>query len=93
MAHKKAGGSTALGRDSQGQRLGVKVYGGSKINAGMVILRQRGAAYRAGANVKIGRDDTLYAATDGVVRFQKKQLRSFHGKAIKRSVVNVDLKK
>ena len=93
MAHKKAGGSTALGRDSQGQRLGVKVYGGSKINAGMVIVRQRGAGYRAGANTKVGKDDTIYAAADGVVKFQRKQLRSFHGKAIIRNVVNVELSK
>jgi len=89
MAHKKAGGSTALGRDSQGQRLGVKIYGGSKVQAGEVIVRQRGSGYRAGDNVKTGKDDTLYAGASGVVKFQQKKLRSFHGKAIVRSIVHV----
>lgn len=90
MAHKKAGGSTALGRDSHGQRLGVKLYGGQRAVAGAVILRQRGARYRAGKNVRAGSDDTLYAATDGVVRFQRRQIRSFFGKPIIRNVVHVE---
>lgn len=89
MAHKKAGGSTSLGRDSQGQRLGVKVYGGSKINAGQVIVRQRGAGFRAGKNVRAGKDDTLYAVADGVVSFELKKLRSFTGKSIIRNIVSV----
>jgi large subunit ribosomal protein L27 len=92
MAHKKAGGSTALGRDSQGQRLGVKIYGGSKVNAGAIIVRQRGSGYRAGTNVKVGKDDTLYAAVTGIVKFQQKKLRSFHGKTIIRSLVHVEAK-
>lgn len=92
MAHKKAGGSTALGRDSHGQRLGVKLYGGQKTNAGAVIIRQRGARFRAGDNVKRGSDDTLYAITPGVVRFQKKQVRLFNGKTVVRNFVHVEQK-
>ncbi len=91
MAHKKAGGSTSLGRDSQGQRLGVKVYGGSKIAAGAVIVRQRGARYRAGSNVRAGKDDTLYAVADGTVRFQQKKLRSFNGSSVIRNIVHVEM--
>jgi large subunit ribosomal protein L27 len=90
MAHKKAGGSTALGRDSHGQRLGVKIYGGQKTHAGAVIIRQRGARFRAGNNVKRGSDDTLYAVVPGVVRFQKKQVRLFNGKSVIRNVVHVE---
>lgn len=89
MAHKKAGGSTALGRDSHGQRLGIKIYGGSKVGSGEIIVRQRGCHYRAGNNVRSGKDDTLYAVADGVVKFQTKKLRSFYGKAILRKIVHV----
>ncbi len=89
MAHKKAGGSTALGRDSHGQRLGVKVFGGGKIGPGEIIVRQRGAYYIAGDNVKKGKDDTLYAMKDGVVAFRKKQLRAFSGKPKIRNIVSV----
>lgn len=89
MAHKKAGGSTALGRDSQGQRLGIKIYGGSKVASGQVIVRQRGSRYRAGTNVRVGKDDTLYASLTGKVKFQTKKLRSFNGKPILRKIVHV----
>ena len=92
MAHKKAGGSTALGRDSHGQRLGVKLSGGAFARAGAVILRQRGARFRPGRNVRAGSDDTLYAAVAGTVRFAKKRLRSFRGDAILRNVVSVEPK-
>ena len=92
MAHKKAGGSTALGRDSHGQRLGVKLYGGQVAPAGAVIIRQRGVRFRAGKNVRQGSDDTLYAATEGVVRFQQKKLRLFSGKTVVRNVVHVEPK-
>ncbi len=90
MAHKKAGGSTALGRDSHGQRLGVKVFGGSFAHAGGVLVRQRGARFRAGINVRVGSDDTLYAIKDGIVRFQRKQLRAFSGKTMRRNIVHVE---
>jgi large subunit ribosomal protein L27 len=69
MAHKKAGGSSRNGRDSQAKRLGVKVYGGEAINAGSIIVRQRGTQFHPGVNVGIGRDHTLFALIDGQVRF------------------------
>ena len=72
MAHKKAGGSTRNGRDSQSKRLGVKVFGGQAINAGGIIVRQRGTKFRAGLNVGIGKDHTLFAKASGVVRFVQK---------------------
>lgn len=71
MAHKKAGGSSRNGRDSQAKRLGVKVFGGESINAGSIIVRQRGTQYHAGENVGIGRDHTLFALADGKVRFRQ----------------------
>ncbi len=72
MAHKKAGGSTRNGRDSEAKRLGVKVYGGQQIQAGGIIIRQRGTRFYPGENVGIGRDHTLFAKADGVVKFVKK---------------------
>ncbi len=69
MAHKKAGGSTRNGRDSQSKRLGVKVYGGQAINAGGIIIRQRGTKFHPGLNVGKGKDDTLFATADGKVKF------------------------
>jgi len=70
MAHKKAGGSSRNGRDSQAKRLGVKVFGGQPITAGAIIVRQRGTQFHAGNNVGTGRDHTLYATVDGSVRFE-----------------------
>jgi len=72
MAHKKAGGSTRNGRDSQSKRLGVKVYGGQAINAGSIIVRQRGTKFHAGNNVGIGKDHTLFATATGKVQFVQK---------------------
>ena len=69
MAHKKAGGSSRNGRDSSGQRLGVKIYGGQAIKAGSIIVRQHGTKIHAGKNVGVGRDWTLFALIDGVVKF------------------------
>jgi large subunit ribosomal protein L27 len=69
MAHKKGQGSSRNGRDSNAQRLGVKVYGGQTIRAGGIIVRQRGTKFHPGRNVGIGRDDTLFALADGVVVF------------------------
>jgi large subunit ribosomal protein L27 len=71
MAHKKGGGSSRNGRDSNSQRLGVKRYGGEKVTAGSIIVRQRGTRFRPGTNVGIGSDDTLFALIDGVVQFQR----------------------
>ena len=76
MAHKKAGGSSRNGRDSQGKRLGVKRYGGQEVRAGTIIVRQRGTRVHPGRNVGIGRDFTLYALTDGVVQFDYSTRRS-----------------
>jgi large subunit ribosomal protein L27 len=67
MAHKKAGGSSRNGRDSQAKRLGVKVYGGERVNAGQILVRQRGTVLHAGANVGTGRDHTLFARVAGRV--------------------------
>jgi len=89
MAHKKAGGSTALGRDSQGQRLGVKVADGQRIRAGGIIVRQRGTAYRPGVSVLRGKDDTLFAAAPGVVKFRRKTFIGFSGRKLLRNVVSV----
>ena len=69
MAHKKAGGSSRNGRDSQSKRLGVKTYGGEQVNAGQILVRQRGTVVHPGANVGIGRDHTLFARTTGKVQF------------------------
>lgn len=90
MAHKKAGGSTALGRDSAGQRLGVKLYDGQLTPAGAVIVRQRGAHYRSGKNVRRGSDDTLYAAVSGIVRFAKRTAKLFTGARVSRTFVSVE---
>ncbi|HET9735210.1 MAG TPA: 50S ribosomal protein L27 [Burkholderiales bacterium] len=72
MAHKKAGGSSRNGRDSQAKRLGVKAYGGEQVNAGQIIVRQRGTQVHPGTNVGMGRDHTLYARTAGKVEFAVK---------------------
>jgi large subunit ribosomal protein L27 len=80
MAHKKAGGSTRNGRDSESKRLGVKLYGGQAVVAGNIIIRQRGTEYRAGENVGMGRDHTLFAKADGHIKFQEK------GKPVRRYV-------
>jgi large subunit ribosomal protein L27 len=74
MAHKKAGGSTRNGRDSNPKYLGVKRYGGESVLAGNIIVRQRGTRFHAGDNVGVGRDHTLYALKDGKVKFQHKGL-------------------
>lgn len=73
MAHKKAGGSVRNGRDSQGQRLGLKKFGGQQVVAGNIIVRQRGTKFYNGLNVGIGRDHTLFALKDGVVSFVSKK--------------------
>ena len=69
MAHKKGGGSTGNGRDSQGQRLGVKTFGGQTVSAGSIIIRQRGTKFHPGKNVGLGRDDSLFATAAGRIVF------------------------
>jgi len=71
MAHKKGGGSSRNGRDSNPKMLGVKIYGGQLVNAGTIIVRQRGTKITPGTNVGVGRDDTLFAMTDGHVKFER----------------------
>ena len=72
MAHKKGGGSSTNGRDSQGQRLGIKRFGGQFVHAGTILVRQRGTRHKPGLNVGRGKDDTLYARITGIVRFEDK---------------------
>ncbi|MGL9769373.1 MAG: 50S ribosomal protein L27 [Sodalis sp. (in: enterobacteria)] len=75
MAHKKAGGSTRNGRDSESKRLGVKRFGGEFVNAGSIIVRQRGTHFHPGSNVGCGRDHTLFALTAGRIQFKAKGLK------------------
>jgi large subunit ribosomal protein L27 len=70
MAHKKGGGSSRNGRDSQSQRLGVKVFGGQFVHSGSILVRQRGTRIKPGRNVDVGKDDTLFATTDGIVVYE-----------------------
>ncbi|HEY5670355.1 MAG TPA: 50S ribosomal protein L27 [Anaerolineales bacterium] len=70
MAHKKGGGSSRNGRDSQSQRLGVKVFGGQYVSSGSILVRQRGTRIKPGRNVDVGRDDTLFATSDGIVVYE-----------------------
>ncbi|RDB42282.1 50S ribosomal protein L27 [Halomonas sp. DQ26W] len=76
MAHKKAAGSTRNGRDSESKRLGVKLFGGQVVTAGNIIVRQRGTKFHAGTGVGLGRDHTLFALSDGVVKFETKGPKS-----------------
>ena len=82
MAHKKAGGSTRNGRDSESKRLGVKCFGGENVSAGNIIIRQRGTHFHPGENVRCGKDHTLFATSEGTVRFERKGIK-------KRRVVSV----
>lgn len=89
MAHTKAKGTSKLGRDSRSKRLGVKIFGDEKVLPGQIIIRQRGAKFFAGSNVKIASDDTIYAKSGGKVSFEKKKIRHFSGKYIDKTVVSV----
>lgn len=90
MAHKKAGGSTSNGRDSTAKRRGVKRFGGQIVNAGEIIVRQKGLAFRAGNNVHLGKDWTLHADCDGKVAFSKKRLLKFNGKRERETFVHIE---
>jgi large subunit ribosomal protein L27 len=76
VAHKKAGGSTRNGRDSESKRLGVKRFGGERVVAGNIIIRQRGTVYHPGTNVSLGRDHTLFATVNGTVQFRRRGPKS-----------------
>mgnify|MGYP002413503386 CR=1 FL=1 len=89
MAHKKAGGSTALGRDSQSKRLGVKLQDGQIARPGAILIRQRGTKYQPGKNVRRGKDDTLYSAIDGIVQFTSKKFLKYNGRLQASTVVSV----
>ena len=73
MAHKKGAGSSKNGRESHSKRLGVKIFGGQQVNAGNIIIRQRGTVHKPGKNVGMGKDNTLFALKEGVVQFKKKR--------------------
>jgi len=89
MAHRKAGGSTRLGRDSISKRLGVKIYGSQKAQVGSIIVRQRGTKIHPGENVKLGEDDTIYSTAVGTVQFMDKKVKDFTGKLKTRKFVSV----
>ncbi len=89
MAHKKAGGSTSWGRESQSKRLGIKQYQGEFAHKGSILVRQRGTKYHPGKNVQIGGDDTLYSLIDGYVYFTKKKKKKFDGRLALTSYIHV----
>jgi len=89
MSTTKSSGSTRLGRDSQPQYLGIKLYAGQKAKAGQILVRQRGTKYQAGENVRRGKDDTLFALAEGIVRFSKKRKRGFDGSQRTANIVAV----
>ncbi len=93
MAHTKAAGSTKLGRDSQPQYLGIKLFAGQPAQAGSIIVRQRGTKYLPGKNVKRASDDTLYAMAKGIVKFTTKKITNFTGHQQVKKVVNVVIAK
>jgi large subunit ribosomal protein L27 len=90
MAHKKAGGSTANGRDSRSKRRGVKRFGGQVVASGEVLVRQKGFWYRAGKHTHIGSDWTIHADTDGIVRFAKQRLVKFNGRSERATVIFIE---
>jgi len=90
MSHKKAGGSTALGRDSVAKRLGVKRYAGQIVKCGNILVRQRGSKIRPGQNVMQGKDDTLFATIDGVVKFTERKIKRFNSQLKKTKFIHVE---
>lgn len=90
MSHVKAGGTSKNNRDSQGQRLGVKLYGGQKVKLGQVIVRQVGLTKRAGKGTMLSRNFTIHATKDGTVNFISRKVRLFSGKSVRRTEVVVD---
>lgn len=90
MSHVKAGGTSKNNRDSAGQRLGVKLFGGQKVKTGQVIVRQVGMTKRAGNGAKISRNYTVHAERDGIVTFKTRKVRRFTGKTVRRTEVTVE---
>jgi large subunit ribosomal protein L27 len=90
MSKTKAGGTSKNNRDSQGQRLGVKVFGGESVKTGDVIIRQVGMTKRSGAGTFLSRNYTIHAAKDGVVKYQKRRFKSFGGRTMPRTEVTVE---
>jgi large subunit ribosomal protein L27 len=90
MAHTKAGGSTKNGRDSNAQRLGVKLFGDQVAKAGEVIIRQHGTKWQPGLNVAVGRDYTIYAKISGLVKFTQKRMTKFTNHKKRKTIVNVE---
>lgn len=90
MSHVKAGGTSKNNRDSQGQRLGVKLFGGQTVKTGQVIVRQVGQTKRAGNGTMMSRNYTIHAAKDGVVKFQNRRVRLFSGRSVNRTEVVVE---
>ncbi len=90
MSHVKAGGTSKNNRDSQGQRLGVKLFGGEKVKLGQVIVRQVGMTKRAGAGTTLSRNFTIHAAKDGTVVYKTRKVRRFTGKSVARTEVTVE---
>lgn len=89
MSHKKAGGSTKNGRDSNAKRLGVKLYAGQKVAAGNILVRQKGNKFFAGENVGTGKDFTLFALKNGVVKFSEKRQTKYDGRVYRNKFVNI----
>ncbi len=89
MSHKKAGGSTKNGRDSNAKRLGVKLYAGQKVLAGNIIVKQKGNKFFAGENVGTGRDFTLFALKSGVINFSEKRQKKYDGRVYRNKFVNI----
>ena len=89
MAHKKAGGSTSLGRDSQAKRLGIKLSNGQSAKPGQIIVKQRGTKYHPGNNVKRTSDDSLISKITGIVKFSKRKMKRFDGNLKLRTIVSV----
>lgn len=90
MSHVKAGGTAKNTRDSVGQRLGVKLYGGQKVKTGQVIVRQVGLTKRAGKGTTVSRNFTIHAAKDGIVKFTNRRVKLFTGKTVRRTEVTVE---
>lgn len=89
MSHKKAGGSTKNGRDSRSKRLGVKLFAGQTVRAGGILVRQKGTKYFPGQNVGIGKDFTLFALKNGIVKFTEKRRERFDGRVYRNTLVHV----
>ena len=89
MSHKKAGGSSKNGRDSRAKRLGVKLYGGQRVRAGNILVRQKGNRFFPGENVGTGKDFTLFALKDGIVKFTEKRLKKYDGRIFRNRLVHI----